>query len=286
MAKSQSHTFGEFIGSFFEDTMKQPIRTFASQNGLYFDCIGARSARNGKKVTWEDIYGSHHDLDFVLEEGGSDSVIGKPVAFIELAWRRYTKHSKNKVQEIAGAVNPIWAKYRLHNPFKGAILCGQFTSNSLDQLKKDHFHVLYIPFEKLVQAFTTHGFDISFDETTKETEFRRKYMVLTKKSNSDRLNCVRAELLKLCESEIKQFTDNLSIAYNRQIIKINILPLHGCSTEVVDITEAISFINNYQDLPKTSQLKYIELIITYNNGSIIQCKFRDKEEAIVFLNHL
>ena len=93
-------------------------------------------------------------------------------------------------------------------------------------------------------------------------------------------------MLKLCESEIKQFTDNLSIAYNRQIIKINILPLHGCSTEVVDITEAISFINNYQDLPKTSQLKYIELIITYNNGSIIQCKFRDKEEAIVFLNHL
>ena len=111
-------------------------------------------------------------------------------------------------------------------------------------------------------------------------------MVLTKKSNSDRLNCVRAELLKLCESEIKQFTDNLSIDYNRQITKINILPLHGCSTEVVDITEAISFINNYQDLPKTSQLKYIELIITYNNGSIIQCKFRDKEEAIVFLNHL
>jgi hypothetical protein len=107
MATSPSHTLGEFIGSFFEDLMKKPISEFATTENLYFDSAGVRKARPGKKVTWTDVHGSRHDLDFVLEQGGTDAVIGNPVAFIELAWRRYTKHSKNKVQEIEGAVNPI-----------------------------------------------------------------------------------------------------------------------------------------------------------------------------------
>ena len=174
MATSQSHTLGEFIGAFFEDLMKKPVREFAHKHGLYFDTVGERKARGGKKLTWTDVHGSKHDLDFVLERGGTEDVIGEPVAFIELAWRRYTKHSKNKAQEIAGAVNPICEKYRLSKPFKGAILSGQFTENSLTQLKSDDFHVLYIPFEKLVQAFSIHGLDIDFDEDSKEADLKKK----------------------------------------------------------------------------------------------------------------
>ena len=142
MATSQSHTLGEFLRTFFENLMKEPVREFAAANGLYFDCFGERKARKGKKVTWTDIHGSKHDLDFVLEKGGTDNAVGEPVAFIELAWRRYTKHSKNKVQEISGAVNPICQRYEATNPFKGAILSGQFTENSLNQLKNDDFSCL------------------------------------------------------------------------------------------------------------------------------------------------
>ena len=68
MANSQSHKLGEFIGAFFEDLMKKPFSDFADKNGLYFDTIGPRKARRGKKVTWTDIHGSKHDLDFVLEK--------------------------------------------------------------------------------------------------------------------------------------------------------------------------------------------------------------------------
>ncbi len=71
MAKSQSHTLGEFIGTFFEDLMKKPISEFAEKSGLYFDTIGPRKARKGKKLTWTDVHGSKHDLDFVLEKGGT-----------------------------------------------------------------------------------------------------------------------------------------------------------------------------------------------------------------------
>ena len=286
MATSQSHTLGEFIGSFFEDLMKKPISEFADKNGLYFDTVGHRKARGGSKLTWTDIHGSKHDLDFVLEKGGTEETIGEPVAFIELAWRRYTKHSKNKAQEISGAVNPICEKHKLCKPFKGAILSGQFTDNSLNQLKNDDFHVLYIPFEKLVQAFRTHGLDIDFDEGTKEADLKKKYAAVSKKSNKALLDKVREEIIKTCEPEIKQFISELSASYNRKIRTICILPLHGKRTEVADVRKAIAFINGYTDVPADQNLEYFEVIVKYNNGTIIQCQFKERDEAVDFLKKI
>ena len=284
MAISQSHILGEFIGSFFEDLMKKPVREFAQKHGLYFDTVGQRKARGGKKLTWTDVHGSKHNLDFVLEKGGTEEVIGDPVAFIELAWRRYTKHSKNKAQEIAGAVNPICEKYKLSKPFKGAILSGQFTENALNQLKNDDFHVLYIPFEKLVNAFSTFGLDIDFDEDSKEADLKKKYAAVSKRSNKALLENVREEILSSCDTEIKQFIDELEASYTRKIKSICILPLHGTRTEVVDVEKAIAFINGYTNISVNQKLEYIEVIVTYNNGSIIQCQFRTKAEAVSFLN--
>ena len=71
MAISQSHKLGELIGNFFEEAMQEPIKKFAKEANLYFDTIGPRQARDGQKVTWEDIDGNKHDLDYVLEKNGS-----------------------------------------------------------------------------------------------------------------------------------------------------------------------------------------------------------------------
>lgn len=286
MARSQSHTLGEFIGTFFEELMKMPFRDFADENGLYFDSIGPRKARRGKKVTWTDFHGSQHDLDFVLEKGGTEDTIGEPVAFIELAWRRYTKHSKNKAQEISGAVNPICEKYKLSKPFKGAILCGQFTDNAMNQLRSDDFHILYIPFEKLAKAFSMYGLDIDFDEKSKEIDVKKKYDTVSKKSNKGLLEKVRKEILKTCEPEIKQFVTELSAFYNRKIKTICILPLHGKRTEVVNVEKAIDIINDYKNIPNDHQLEYIQVIVTYNNGTVIQCQFKEKDEAVDFLEKI
>lgn len=284
MARSQSHILGEFIGAFFEDLMKKPVHEFAQKYGLYFDTIGKRKARRGKKVTWTDVHGSKHDLDFVLEKGGTEEAIGEPVAFIELAWRSYTKHSKNKAQEISGAVNPIYEKYKLSKPFKGAILSGQFTENSLRQLKNDDFHVLYIPLEKIIQAFSAHGLDIYFDEDSKEADVKKKHAAVSKRSNNTLLELVREEILNSCETEIKQFIAELETSYTRKIKTICILPLHGTRTEVVDVETAIAFINGYSNIPTNQKLEYLEVIVTYNNGSIIQCQFKTKAETVEFLN--
>ena len=286
MAKSESHTLGEFIGTFFEDLMKKPVMEFAKKNNLYFDTYGERTARPSKKLTWTDVNGSKHDLDFVLEKGGTDEIIGTPVAFIELAWRRYTKHSKNKVQEISGALNPICKQYDLIKPFKGAILCGHFTDNALEQLEKDGFSVLYIPFAKLVEAFKKYGFDIDFDEDTTESEFKKKNAQLKKRANQPLLQNVREELLNSCSNEIKGFIRSLESSYNRKIKTISILPLHGKRMEVADISSAISFIRGYSALPDNNVLEYIEIIVRYNNESMIQCQFKEKQEVIDFLNRI
>ncbi len=286
MATSQSHKLGEFIGNFFEDLMKQPIRNFAQKNSLYFDSIGERKARDSKKLTWIDIHGNKHDLDFVIEKGGSEETIGEPIAFIEIAWRRYTKHSKNKAQEISGAINPVCEKYNMTKPFKGAILCGEFTETALNQLRSEEFHVLYIPFEKMVQAFSKYGFDINYDEKTKEEDIEKKIQCVTKSSKKEQMKKVRQEILNTCNKEISQFISELEASYKRKIMNICILPLHGTRTEVDNIETAINYINGYEKLPNDSKLEYIAIIVTYNNGSIIQGQFKSKEEAVDFLNKI
>src|SRR5690349_3737803 len=103
MALSPSHKFGQDLGKLLEyvvlyEILKPRLEAFAKQKSFFLDSQGARPARAGKKVTWLDKYGNSHDLDFVIEAGGTAKKVGRPVAFIEAAWRRYTKHSKNKVQ--------------------------------------------------------------------------------------------------------------------------------------------------------------------------------------------
>jgi hypothetical protein len=124
MAISLSHKFGQIIGDLLELAVVPHLQKFAKKNKLFLDKKGIRKARSGKKVSWTDGKGNNHDLDFVFERGGTENKIGLPVAFIVSAWRRGTRHSKNKVQEIQAAINPIVRNNKSTVYFKGAILGG------------------------------------------------------------------------------------------------------------------------------------------------------------------
>ena len=108
MAISPGHKFGQLIGEVLEQAIEPILCEFAKKQGLYLDKKGPRPARVGQKVCWTDLNGNKHDLDFVIEREGSRDRVGVPVAFIEAAWRRYTKHSRNKAQEIQGAILPLF----------------------------------------------------------------------------------------------------------------------------------------------------------------------------------
>lgn len=101
MAASPAHRFGQIIGDVLESAIRPILQKVATDLGMYLDAKGPRQARGTRrKVEWVDGKGNTHDLDYVLESGGDEERIGTPRAFIEIAWRRYTKHSRNKAQEI------------------------------------------------------------------------------------------------------------------------------------------------------------------------------------------
>lgn len=280
MAESLSHKFGQNIGDLLELALEPHLRKFARKHKLYLDTKGERKARSGKKVSWTDANGNKHDLDFVLEREGTENKTGVPVAFIECAWRRYPKHSRNKAQEIQSAILPLADKYKTASPFVGVVLAGVFTEGALNQLKSLGFGVLYFHYETVVKAFSKFGIDAEFDEITAEADFRKKIDDWNKFKKKEE---VAKELLKLNKTEVDEFFTLLSCSVSRFIERIIILPLHGQQNVSTSITEAISFLATYsEDKPKIPLSKY-EIIIRYNTGDKIEANFKDKKDCIKFL---
>jgi hypothetical protein len=280
MAESLSHKFGQIIGDLLEQALTPHLQKFARKHKLYLDKQGIRKVRTGKKVSWTDSNGNKHDLDFVLERGGTENKVGIPVAFIESAWRRYTKHSRNKAQEIQSAILPLADKYRSSSPFVGVVLAGVFTGGALTQLKSLGFGVLYFPYDTVVKAFSKFGIDAAFDEKTAETDFRKKIDDWNKLPNKED---VAKKLLKLNKKNVDEFFNSLSETVSRFIERIIILPLHGQETVSSSATEAIDFLKKYpEDQPKLPLSKY-EIIIKYNTGDRIEASFKDKKASIKFL---
>ena len=198
----------------------------ATEFGLYLDSSGPRPARPGKKVTWLDQYGNRHDLDYVLERGGSEAVRGTPVGFIEVAWRRYTKHSKNKAQEIQGAVLPLAETYHHEAPFLGAIIAGEFTNNALVQLHSLGFQILYFPYTDVLSAFRSVGIDASYEEYTLTKEFESKFEQwagLTEKQRA----VVGEALMMIRDDNVQEFVSALRATIGRLIDTVLVIPLFG-----------------------------------------------------------
>lgn len=280
MAESLSHKFGQIIGELLELALEPSLQKFARKHKLYLDKKGFRKARSGKKVTWTDLNGNKHDLDFVLERGGTVSKTGVPVAFIESAWRRYTKHSRNKAQEIQSAILPLANTYKMYSPFIGVVLAGEFTEGAINQLHSLGFGVLYFPYDTVVKAFSKFGIDASFDEKTAESAFKAKlksWEILPDKHE------VAKELLRINKKNVDDFLNLLSDSVSRYIERIVILPLHGNESTVFTIAEAISFLKKHSENSSNLPLNRYEIIIKYNNGDRIEASFRNNKESIKFL---
>ena len=123
---------------------------------------------------------------------------------IETAWRRYTKHSRNKVQEIQGAVMPLAETFARRRPFLGAVLAGEFTAGSLAQLQSHHFHVAYCPYETVLRAFSGEGVDISSEENTPNEALDAKVRSVERLSSSRRSRLAEA-IRQLHEDEFATF---------------------------------------------------------------------------------
>lgn len=280
MGQSPAHKWGQIIGEFLEEVFEAELLKFANKHDLYLDRKGDRPARKGKKVSWIDSFGNSHDLDFVLERGGSLTKIGEPVAFIESAWRRYTKHSRNKAQEIQGAILPLVATHKNFAPFMGVMLAGEFTGGALTQLKSVGFNVLYFPYKLILDAFKNFRIDASTEESTTEYEFQSKIDVWR---NFHQRKELTDFIIKLNQKEVSIFFDNLEKAVSRFIISITVIPLYGKASLLTNIEEAIKFIKEHNQTNGDLEILKYEIVVKYNNGNKVEGILNTKESAIEFL---
>jgi len=286
MALSPAHKFGQIIGNLLEAVIKPVLQDFCGRRGLYLDAKGARpGVRKGSKVTWMDRYGNKHDLDFVIEKDGADDQKGRPVAFVEVAWRRYTKHSRNKVQEIQAAILPIAEEHQWDRPFIGVVLAGFFTQNSIEQLKSFGFSVLYFKYESIVLAFERAGIDIKFDESTTDEEFSSCIQKI-QSINDVQYSHLKGNLLELNQEHVESFTNELARSLDRVIERLVIIPLHGTEHVFSTCAEAAGFIRHFDQRSQGNDFRKYEIMVKLSNGDSLEASFKDKEGVEKFLEYL
>jgi hypothetical protein len=292
MAKSLAHAWGQIVGDVFESTFYDMLASAAAKANVYLDYNGNERAgncgvRNDRgKLAWKDEGENWHQLDFVFERGGTKQLVGIPLAFVEIAWRRYTKHSKNKAQEIEGALLPIAQTHRHSHPFLGAIVGGVFTKTSLAQLESRGFVLIYVPYPNVIKAFASVGIDASYDEDTDETEYEAKLAAYAKLASGKRVALRQAIAISVA-GEIATFTKNLHASIAREIVTILVIPLHGEGKELAKVDDAIAFISTYAD-EKGSMAPAVryEIEVRFSNGASIRGQFPTKAEATAFLRSL
>ena len=284
MALSPSHKLGQIIGELLEASVREPLETLANEFNLYLDYKHPRKARGGKsRVVWMDSKGNTHILDYVMEEGGSEAVQGRPRAFIEIAWRRYTKHSKNKAQEIQGAIIPLAEKYQNSHPFLGAVLAGEFTEPSLEQLRSHGFNLIYCSYVTVLQAFASEGVDVSSKEDSSDEELQSKVDAFGRlgRVQQDR---IAAQIRELHSEPFESFFNSLRGSLRRRIECVFVLPLSGTQHRFESIQDAVCYITSHDPSTPSSEFVKYELNIRYSNGDEIRGTFHDKQQAIEFLS--
>lgn len=259
------------------------LREFAQRHNLYLDAKGPRPARRGrKKVNWTDLQGNAHDLDYVMERGGTAEATGTPVAFIETAWRRYAKHSRNKAQEIQGAILPLKAKHKDSAPFVGAVLAGVFTDDALNQMRSERFSILYFPYVVVIKAFRSVGIDAEYDEGTPDAVVEGKVRAWEDLSEAQRQRVAEA-LIRIDSEEVQGFMRELEMVITRQVESVRVIPLYGSMVRWNLVEEAISFIEGYDEDESSKPFVRYEIEVRYKNGDRIEGSLTSKESAVQFL---
>lgn len=287
MAKvtSPGHKLGQLIGTFFEEFFSSKLAKLAEELGLYCDKKGPRPEVRGEKneVIWIDSLDNKHKLDYVFEKNGAIDKQGEPAAFIELAWRRYTKHSRNKAGEIEAALVPLRDRYHETCKFLGAILGGEFTDGAMNQLKSKDINVLYISYSKIVEAFRIKNLDIDYSEKASEKQKASLVKAWQNLGSSDFVDINRT-LSDLISFDYGKFVQSARSALLRKVDKVRIIPLFGNEEIFSSISDAIIAIGEFEMIFSGREIFHkFEVSIIFSNGSRIDGAFREREEILNFL---
>ncbi len=292
LATSAGHKLGQTIGNYVQDflitLMDSDLERLAKENNLYCDRQGLRPGVRGgkKKVVWTDKDGNEHAMDYVLERNATQERRGDPVAFIEIAWRRYTKHSRNKSGEIEGALLHLRDTYKATCSFVGAVLAGEYTDGGIQQLRSHNIRVLHIPYNVVIDTFSIKGINLDYDEDANDDikqALQQRIEGLTEQDWSD----INNRFYQLISREYGEFILSLKSSLLRRIANIRILCLYGEEIVTKNLEEAINLVSKYDfHSEKEVTFERFEVTVRYNNNDYIDGKFSKIESVIDFLNRL
>jgi len=279
------HKLGQLVGTLLQMAVSGPLRACAQRHGCYCDSQGERPAvRRGRKVRWVDSGGNPHDLDFVFELGGAEGVRGTPVAFIEVAWRRYTKHSRNKAGELLGALLPLRESYP-STRFLGVILAGEFTPGGIKQLETAGVHVLHISFETIRACFASMGATIDYPEKASAAE-KRALSESLESVTAGKMRTAAERLRRAIAAEYADFERKLEAALARRVRSIRILSLFGHERVFQTVEEALDFLRCARDTSLAgveARHQGYELFVEFSTGAEIRGRFATRDELADFL---
>jgi len=286
---SPGHKLGQMVGDFFQkfvDTiLAARLEKLATEHNLHLDRQGLRPAVRGnlKKVRWKDNQGNNHDLDFVLERGGSAEKQGSPVAFIEAAWRRYTKQTRNKVNEIEGALLPLRQSHRTCR-FCGVVVAGAWSQPGLEQFRSHSIEVLHISYKNLIAAFQIKDVNLDYAEKASPAEKRALVNPLKGLSVQEMIE-VAVALEAAVEEDLKNFLVTLEASVTTEINQILVGGFFGKRAELSTIRVAINWIESFNASDLTGlNFQNFEILLRFKDGREIDGRsFPNKQSAIQFL---
>lgn len=280
---SPGHRLGQMIGEFFEALFADDFTALATRLGYYCDKRGTRPARGkSTRIVWRDNRGNDHALDYVIEKDGSATRKGEPIAFIELAWRRYPKHSRNKSGEIAGALLPLRETYSSCR-FTGAILAGAYTAGGKSQLISHGITTLHIPFAILAAAFKTYGIDLQYAEAA-SNEAKREVIEKWESLSACDVDQIRQHLRRAIEGDYRAFIQKLEAALSRRVQDVRILPLFGSELAFASLEDAVSTVERFNESPSPGATFHrYEILLRFTDGDKIEGVFHQKGDALAFL---
>ncbi len=290
MAEAPGHLLGQLIGGTLELATEPVLRDIASKHGFHVDAKGARpGVRDGRLLSLLDSHGNKHDLDFVIERGDTQSGAGAYVAFVECAWRRFTKHSKAKAQEIQGAVLPLISRWAAVGPVPAAIVAGRWSRPSIKQLETSGFVILQLDFDTTVEVFGKFGINIKGPENVQaekvpDSFWAAQVHIFQQLSDRD-LTRLSEKLRQANGDDFVSFAAELVSRIVRTVAHVKFHPVHGRSYEMNSIEEAISAVHAY-DLSLTHPLIRYEFEVVYTNQDIIKGSYSSLEAAEDFLRRL
>lgn len=253
---------------------------------MHLDTKGLRPGiRAGKLLSLPDSEGNKHDLDFVLERKGDAKHGGTYAAFIECAWRRYTKHSKAKAQEIQGAVLPLVRKWAALGPVPAAVVAGQWSRPSIKQLESSGFVVLQLDFQSTVETFADFGIDIQGRDKVSD-EFWQAQVASIRALPDDRKAQLAAELRNRNADDFRSFAQELESRVVRTVQIVRFYPIHGRIFEFGSLKTAIAAIRNYNERQQAHPLLRFEFEVIYTNGDTVKGSYASVAASEDFLKQL